>query len=106
MRKDFFGGLWSVNDWEWLWGRTAAQIELRCIDQPIIVYQKDKDKEKPWKDGVASSDYAQKAYKKWLEGKKARERDGKTLDLSKGLGHIRRLDFDAYLKDGKKIELE
>ena len=51
MRRDFFFGLFSVNDWEWYWGRTAAQIELRTIDQPLLVYKRDDNHSKPGEKG-------------------------------------------------------
>lgn len=102
MSKSFFFGLVTVYDWEWLWGRTAAQIELRTIDQPIVVYKKDKEKEKPWKDGTVSESYAQKAYRKWLEGKKDRDKKGITLDMSK----VRKIDMEEYLRTGNKVDTD
>jgi len=102
MRKDFFGGLWSVNDWEWLWGRTIAQLELRTIDQPIIVYKADKDKKKPWEDGTITEEYANKAYQKWLEGKKKRDAAGIKFDM----GQVKKVDFNEYLRTGEKKVIE
>ena len=106
MSRSFFFGFITVYDWEWLWGRTAAQIELRTIDQPIIVYKKDKDKEQPWKNGTVSEDYAQKQYRKWLERKKQREREGKTIDLEKTFANGRKVDMNEYLKTGEKREIK
>ena len=100
MSKSFFFGLVTVYDWEWLWGRTIAQIELRTIDCPIIVYKADKAKEKPWKDGTVSESYAQKALRKWQEGKKERERKNIKFDM----GKVRKIDMDEYLRTGKKVE--
>ena len=105
MRKDFFFGLVSVYDWEWLWGRTAAQIELRSTDQPIVVYKRDDKKPKPWEGGKCSEDYANKAYLKWLEGKKKREAEGKTVNFEKTFGNGTRVDFNEYLQTGEKKEL-
>jgi len=51
MSKSFFFGLLTVYDWEWLWGRTAAQVELRTIDQPLLVYKKDDNHTKPGEKG-------------------------------------------------------
>lgn len=104
MRKDFFFGLLSVYDWEWLWGRTAAQIELRTIDQPIVVYKKDDKKPKPWEGGKVSKEYADKAYQKWLEGKKKRDREGTGLNLGKTLGKATKMNFDEYLRKGEEKE--
>ena len=85
MRKDFFFGFLSVNDWEYLWGRTKAQIELRTIDQPLVVYKSDNKKETPWKNGKVSEDYASIQYHKWLEKKKLREKQNKKIDFMKYL---------------------
>lgn len=104
MRKDFFFGLLSVYDWEWLWGRTAAQIELRTIDQPIVVYKKDDKKPKPWEGGKVSKEYADKAYQKWLEGKKKRDREGTGLNLGKTLGKATKMNFDEYLRTWEEKE--
>lgn len=104
MRKDFFWGLVSVCDWEWLWGRTAAQIELRTLDQPIVVYKADKDKEKPWKNGTVSGSYANKQYQKWLEGKKRREKDGSQIDFDKVFENSTKIDMNALLKNGEVKE--
>ena len=106
MNKSFFFGLITVYDWEYLWGRTAAQIELRTVDQPIVVYKADKNKEKPWKDGIVSSDYAHKQYMKWLEGKKQRERDGKKLNIVEALSNGKKVDFNEFLKTGNENELQ
>lgn len=93
MNKSFFFGLYTVYDWEWLWGRTAAQIELRTIDQPIVVYKADNNKPVPWKDGKVSKDYADRQYRRWLEKKRQREKSGK---------HV---DFMKYLQNGELHEL-
>lgn len=75
MRKDFFFGLYSVNDWEWLWGRTAAQIELRSIDQPITVYKHDdNNKPKPGDPNYRPDEEKMKrAVEKWKERKAKRK---------------------------------
>lgn len=99
MSKSFFFGLHTVYDWEYLWGRTAAQIELRCIDQPIVVYKADEDNDKPWKKGTVSGSYANNQYQKWLEKKKKREAEGKNLDLfNKG----KRVDFQHFVETGEQ----
>ena len=104
MSKSFFFGLITVYDWEWLWGRTAAQIELRCIDQPIVVYKKDEKKPKPWENGTVTEDYAKKAYQKWLEKKKKREADGKAVDVGKAFQKAKRVDFMHFLDTGEQKE--
>ena len=106
MRKDFFFGLVSVYDWEWLWGRTAAQIELRTYDQPLIVYKAEKTKENPWKNGTVSKEYADNAYAKWLEGKKQRERDGIKFDMAKTFNNGKKVDMNEFLRTGEKKEVE
>ena len=105
MRKDFLGGLFSINRYDWLWGFTKAQIELLLVDQPIVVYKKEK-KEAPWKDGKVSEDYADKQYRKWLERKKQREREGKTVDLEKTFANGQKVDMQTFLKTGEKKETE
>lgn len=104
MSKSFFFGLITVYDWEWLWGRTAAQIELRTIDQPIVVYKADSNKKKPWEDGTATEDYANKQYRKWLAKKKAREADGKNVDIGEAFKG-RRVDFQHFIATGEKKDI-
>lgn len=106
MSKSFFFGLVIVYDWEWLWGRTAAQIELRTIDQPIVVYKADKNKEKPWKNGTVSEDYATSQLRKWQERKKQREREGKTIDIEKAFANGKKVDFNEFLRTGEKKEID
>lgn len=82
MRKDFFGGLVSVNDWEWLWGRTAAQIEIRMIDQPIVVYKRDDDKPKPGQKGYTkTAEEAARDYQRWKDRQAMEKKQGKKIDL-------------------------
>ena len=100
MSKSFFFGLVTVCDWEWLWGRTAAQIELRTIDQPIVVYKKDEKKTKPWEGGKVSKEYADKAYQKWLEGKKRRDAEGTGINLEKTFSKGTKMNLDEYLRNG------
>ena len=106
MPRDFLFGMVRVPMWDYYWGLTAAQVELLTIDQPIVVYKADKNKEKPWKDGTITAEYTDKAYRKWLEGKKKREREGTTLDFSHGLKGVRKLDFNEYLRTGNKKEID
>lgn len=104
MPRYFLFGLIEVPFWEYRSGLTVAQIELLIADVPIVVYKKDEDNDKPWKNGTVSEGYANKQYQKWLEKKKKREAEGKDLDISK-VQHGRRVDFMHYLDTGEEKEL-
>ena len=106
MPRYFLFGMIEVPMWDYYWGLTAAQVELLTIDHPIVVYKKDDKKEKPWKDGKVSAEYANKAYLKWLERKKQRERTGKSIDLGKTFANGQKVDFNEYLRTGEKKEIE
>lgn len=106
MPRDFFFGLYRVPMWDYYWGLTAAQVELLTVDQPIVVYKADKKTEKPWKDGYVEDGYANKQYQKWLEKKKKRDAEGKTLKFDKGLGTVKKLDMHELLVNGKEKEIE
>lgn len=101
MPRYFLFGLIEVPFWEYRSGLTVAQIELLIADVPIVVYKKDEDNDKPWKKGTVSESYANKQYQKWLEGKKRREAEGKTLDFQQG----RRIDFQHLVETGERKEL-
>lgn len=102
MSRDFCFGLIRVPMWDYYWGLTAAQVELLTIDQPIVVYKKDEDNDKPWKNGTVSGNYANKQYQKWLEKKKKREAEGKNLDL---FNQGKRIDLQHFVETGEKKEL-
>ena len=102
MPRYFLFGTIEVPMWDYYWGLTAAQVEILTIDQPIVVYKADKDKAKPWKDGSVSGEYANKAYLKWLEGKKRRVREGRKIDFAKTFGSGTKVDFGEYMKTGEK----
>lgn len=106
MPRYFFFGLIEVPMWDYYWGLTAAQVELLTIDQPILVYKAEKNKEKPWKDGQVSSDYAKRAYQKWLEGKKKRDREGTTFNMQKVYEQGKKVDLKRYLQNGEKVEID
>ena len=94
MRKDFFFGLLSVYDWEWLWGRTAAQIELRTFDQPIIVWKREDNKPKPGEKGFQkTAAEAARDYQRWKERQENEKRKGIKVDLNN------------YLQTGEKKPL-
>ena len=93
MSKSFFFGLVTVYDWEWLWGRTAAQIELRTIDQPITVWRADDNKPKPGEKGFSkTAAEAARDYQRWLANKEAEKKKGVKVDI------------DTFLATGKKKE--
>ena len=105
MPRRFFFGLVEVPMWGYRSGHTIAQIELLTIDQPIVVYKADKNKEKPWKDGTVSRKYADDQYKKWLEGKKKRDKEGKTFDMHKVYENGKKVDMNEFLRSGEKKEI-
>lgn len=74
--RDFFFGLFRVNWWNYLWGYTAAQIELATIDAPLVVYA---DKDGKFND--VSADDIKEASDKWLN-KYGGENKGKKINLS------------------------
>lgn len=105
MPRYFLFGTVEVPMWDYYWGLTAAQVELLTIDQPIVVYKKEK-KDAPWKDGKVSEDYANKQYRKWLERKKQREREGKKIDIAGTFANAKKLDMKTLLETGEKKEIE
>ena len=104
MPRDFLFGLIRVPMWDYYWGLTAAQVELLTIDQPIVVYKKDDDNDKPWKKGTVSESYANKQYQQWLAKKKQREAEGKTLDITQ-IQQGRRIDLGHLVATGEQKEL-
>lgn len=105
MPRDFLFGTVRVPMWDYRWGLTAAQVEILTIDQPMVAYKRDEDKETPWKNGKVSESYAKSQYQKWLEKKKKREKEGKTLDAEKVFGKGKRIDFGHLLKTGEERPL-
>lgn len=92
MPRYFLFGMIEVPMWDYYWGLTSAQVDLLTIDQPIILYKADENKEKPWKEGKVSADYANKQYQKWLKNKEKRERLG-SIDISKVFENNKRIDM-------------
>ena len=105
MPRDFCFGLIRVPMWDYYWGLTAAQVELLNVDKPIVVYKKDEDNDKPWKNGTVSGTYANKQYQKWLEKKKQREKEGKDIDINKVFQKGKRVDFNHFLETGEKKDI-
>lgn len=105
MPRDFFFGMIRVPMWDYYWGLTAAQVELLTIDQPIVVYKRDEKKAKPWEKGTVSENYANKAYQKWLEKKKQREKNGGAVDIGNVLQQGKRVDMNTFLETGEKKEI-
>jgi hypothetical protein len=94
MSRSFFFGFHVVNDWEWLWGRTAAQVELRTIDQPILVYKREDNKPKPGEKGFTkTAAEAARDYRLWKERQEAEKRKGVKVDLQ------------TFLSTGEKKEI-
>ena len=95
MSKSFLFGFITVNDWEWLWGRTAAQIDLRTIDQPLVVYKRDDSgKPKPGEKGFTkTAAEAARDYQLWKARQEAEKKQGIKIDL------------DTFLSTGEKKEL-
>ena len=58
--------------WEYLWGHTAAQIELMTVDAPFVAYQK-REKSKEEKMKSYTREKAKRDYDKWVEKKKKRK---------------------------------
>ena len=96
MSKSFFFGLVTVYDWEWLWGKTAAQIELRTIDQPIVVYKRDENKAKPGEAGYQTMSAA--------EGRDLVKNFKKRKILGK-LKKTKKYDMGTLLETGEKKEI-
>lgn len=59
--------------YDYWWGYTAAQIELMAVDQPLVVYKKDKKK-------VTKKDM-DKVYEEW-ENRKHKFKPGETINLN------------------------
>ena len=97
MSKSFFFGLITVYDWEWLWGRTAAQIELRTIDQPIVVYKREENKAKPGEAGYKTMSAA--------EGRDL-VKNFKKRNLLGKLKNAKKLDMGTLLDTGEKKEIQ
>ena len=106
MPRYFLFGFIEVPMWDYYWGLTAAQVELLAIDQPIVVYKADKDKEKPWKDGTVSENYANRQYLKWLERKKQRELEGKSIDFEKTFSAGKKVDMGTFLNSNELPKTE
>lgn len=85
-----------VERYEYLYGYTAAQIEMMMYDAPVVKYKKDRDNEpKPGEKGFKrTAEQAQKAYDDW---KKRYEADKK-----KGIKY----DLGALMLNGEKKEIK
>lgn len=85
-----------IERYEYLYGYTAAQIELMMYDAPVVKYKKDRDNEpKPGEKGFKrTAEQAQKAYNEW---KKRQEQD-----KAKGIKY----DLGALMLNGEKKEIK
>lgn len=79
--------------YEYLWGHTAAQIDLMMYDAPVVKYKKDDSgKPKPGEKGFTmTAEKAQAAYRKWKERNDA--------DKAKGVKY----DLTALMENGEKV---
>ena len=72
--------------YEYLWGHTAAQIELMLIDAPFVAYKK-REKTREEKMRGYTREQAKRDYERWQERKKNRKFDLQTFigtgDLNK-----------------------
>lgn len=49
--------------WNYLWGYTAAQIELMAVDAPMVVYTEGKERKPSKEELAATADKWEKKYK-------------------------------------------
>ena len=82
MPRRFFFGLIEVNKWGYLWGHTAAQVQLMTADVPFVAYKARDDKPKPGEKGFKrTAAQAQKAYQEWLDRKEQEKKKGVAVNL-------------------------
>lgn len=82
--------------YEYMWGHTAAQIELMTADAPFVAYKK-REKSKEEKLKGYTREKARRDYDKWLEKKKKRK-----TSLSTFLGNGSLDKAKAVSSDGDK----
>lgn len=88
MRRDFLFGFFSVYGWDYYWGLTAAQIELRIIDAPFIAYKADSSAPKPGEKGFKrTAAQANAEYENWLQNIKKEKEKGIKVNLDTFLSH-------------------
>lgn len=82
-----------VERYEYLYGYTAAQIELMMYDAPVVKYKAEDNKPKPGEKGFTrTAEQAQQAYEKWKNRREKEREQGIKYDL------------DAFIKSGEKKE--
>lgn len=74
-----------VKAYNYWWGYTSAQIDLMVADSPIIVYNKDKKKDK-YGTKKHTKREMDELVAKWNSLKTEREERGEKLDLNSFLG--------------------
>lgn len=81
-----------VERYEYLYGYTAAQVELMMYDAPVVKYKKEKDKgPKPGEKGFTrTAEQAERAYEKW----KKRQEEEKARGI--------KYDLNTFIKNGEK----
>lgn len=90
MPRHFFFGLIEVNRWGYMWGYTAAQVELFTADVPFVAYKARDDKPKPGQKGFTrTAAQAEKEYQQWL--------DRQRMEKEKGVA----IKLDTFLTTGK-----
>ena len=84
--------MYRCERYDYLWGYTAAQIELMMFDAPVVKYKKDTDgKPKPGEAGFKrTAEQAQKAYEQWKKRQEEEKARGQKYDL------------DTFMKTGEK----
>ena len=78
----YFFGIWEVPEWGYMWGHTAAQIDIIYTDKPITVYPSRKDKPKPGEKGFTrTAEQAAREYDRWKKRQEEEKKRGITVDL-------------------------
>ena len=91
----FLFGLIEVKEWPYLWGYTAAQIQLMMIDEPLTVYKKSDEKTEAEK---KTPEHMMEVVERW----KAKKRQGKGVKLSDFLGKGADALVDSNSKENKR----
>ena len=86
--KYFLFGLIRIERYEYLYGHTAAQIELMTYDVPITVYKADNNKPKPGEKGFErTAAQANIEYQRWLDRREKERNKGVKVNLDNFLSN-------------------
>lgn len=96
MSRYFLFGLIEVKEWGYMWGWTAAQIQMMMVDQTITVYKKDDDKKKE-----ESIEEKKERMEQIVANWKKKKASGKSMKLSDFLGAGAK-KFDNPITDNNK----